>query len=249
MLPSRRIWRAAVPISNWGDGVADLGGLCVIGTEVHDSARIDRQLAGRCGRQGDPGTFQQFLAMDDEILSLAYSPSKAEKMAQQIRAAADGLVSVSSRLFRKAQRIIERRHFRGRRVLLYHEKHRKKMHVEMGQDPYLDMPINSSGIHTSPSLWEPFGRVEREAFGEGNYLRFCAPLFEPSARLSPEALVFTQISTKPRREAGQQLGCKALWVGHSVAGENRGRGMPPPQDKALVSMRTRSVRPTRTKDV
>ncbi len=78
--------------------------------------------------------------MDDEILSLAFSPSKAEKMAEGVRGDANGRVSVSSRLFRRAQRKIEKRHFRGRRVLLYHEKHRKKMHVEMGQDPYLDMP-------------------------------------------------------------------------------------------------------------
>ncbi len=123
-----------------GEGVAELGGLCVIATEVHDSARIDRQLAGRCGRQGDPGTFQQFLAMDDEILEFAFTPLKAAKMAANVSPKPDGRVTVSSRLFRKAQRIIERRHFRGRKVLLYHEKHRKKMHVEMGQDPYLDMP-------------------------------------------------------------------------------------------------------------
>ena len=121
-------------------GVADLGGLCVIGTEVHDSARIDRQLAGRSGRQGDPGSFQQYLAMDDEILEIAYSPAKAAKMAAKVRPSANGRVSVSSNLFRKAQKIVEKRHFRGRKVLLYHEKHRKKMHVEMGQDPYLDMP-------------------------------------------------------------------------------------------------------------
>ena len=40
----------------------------VICTELHDAARIDRQLIGRCGRQGDPGTYRQYLAMDDEIL-------------------------------------------------------------------------------------------------------------------------------------------------------------------------------------
>ena len=123
-----------------GEGVADLGGLYVIGTEVHDSKRIDRQLAGRCGRQGDPGSFRQYLAMDDEILALAFTHKKADRMLEHVRSDAAGRVSVSSRLFRRAQRKIERRHFRGRRVLMYHEKHRKKMHVEMGQDPYLDMP-------------------------------------------------------------------------------------------------------------
>ena len=45
-----------------GEGVAELGGLHVICTEMHDASRIDRQLIGRCGRQGDPGTFRQYLA-------------------------------------------------------------------------------------------------------------------------------------------------------------------------------------------
>lgn len=123
-----------------GEGVAELGGLHVITTEMHDSARIDRQLAGRCGRQGDPGTVQQYLATDDEILSLAFGPKKGERYKVEIGAGPDGQVSISWKLFRRAQKKIERRHFRGRKVLLYHEKHRKKMHLEMGQDPYLDMP-------------------------------------------------------------------------------------------------------------
>jgi preprotein translocase subunit SecA len=123
-----------------GDGVAALGGLHVICTEVHDAARIDRQLIGRCGRQGDPGSFQQYLAVDDEILEMAYGTKKAEKMAKRVKAETKGAVNVSPRIFRRAQRKIEKRHFRGRRVMLYHEKHRKKMHIEMGQDPYLDMP-------------------------------------------------------------------------------------------------------------
>ena len=44
-----------------GDGVAEIGGLHVMCTEMHDASRIDRQLIGRCGRQGDPGTFRQYL--------------------------------------------------------------------------------------------------------------------------------------------------------------------------------------------
>ena len=64
-----------------GEGIAEKGGLHVICTEVHDSARIDRQLMGRCGRQGDPGSIQQYLAVDDEILELAYGTKKSEKLA------------------------------------------------------------------------------------------------------------------------------------------------------------------------
>ena len=51
-----------------GPGVAELGGLHVILTERHDAGRIDRQLAGRCGRQGDPGSFEAILSMEDSLL-------------------------------------------------------------------------------------------------------------------------------------------------------------------------------------
>ncbi len=51
-----------------GDGVVELGGLHVIATELHESARIDRQLFGRCARQGDPGTYEALIALDDELI-------------------------------------------------------------------------------------------------------------------------------------------------------------------------------------
>ncbi|HET6881598.1 MAG TPA: helicase-related protein [Pirellulales bacterium] len=120
-----------------GDGVADLGGLHVILTEMHDSARIDRQLIGRCGRQGDPGTFRQYLSLDDDILLTGLGPEKAEKL-EELGKTSSGPFDHLGRLFRKAQRIIERRHFRDRRVLMYYEKERQKLQKQMGQDPYLD---------------------------------------------------------------------------------------------------------------
>ncbi|MBE6145184.1 MAG: preprotein translocase subunit SecA [Firmicutes bacterium] len=51
-----------------GEGVVDLGGLCVIGTERHESRRIDNQLRGRSGRQGDPGMSQFFVSFDDDLM-------------------------------------------------------------------------------------------------------------------------------------------------------------------------------------
>jgi preprotein translocase subunit SecA len=122
-----------------GDGVADLGGLHVVLTEMHDSARIDRQLLGRCGRQGDPGSYRQFLALDDDILLAAFGPEKSEPLAE-LGETSPGPLGHLARLFRKAQRRIERRHFTDRRSLMYHEKERKKMQIQMGQDPHLDSP-------------------------------------------------------------------------------------------------------------
>ncbi|NBX29139.1 preprotein translocase subunit SecA, partial [bacterium] len=68
-----------------GPGVEELGGLHVICTELHDSARIDRQLVGRCGRQGDPGTWRLYVACDDDILISGYGPRRAARIAANLR--------------------------------------------------------------------------------------------------------------------------------------------------------------------
>jgi preprotein translocase subunit SecA len=124
-----------------GEGVAEIGGLHVICTELHEAPRIDRQLIGRCGRQGDPGTYRQFLALDDEILLTGFGPKKADSLKERGKQlAGTGPISGFEALFYKAQRKVERNHFRDRKVLLYHEKERQKVQRQMGQDPYLDTP-------------------------------------------------------------------------------------------------------------
>jgi preprotein translocase subunit SecA len=122
-----------------GPGVAEAGGLHVICTELHDSARIDRQLMGRCGRQGDPGTVRQYMSLDDDVIRTGFGPETAEKMESLGKTSASSSQSYAN-LLKRAQRKVERRHLRDRFVLLYHEKERKKMQREMGQDPYLDTP-------------------------------------------------------------------------------------------------------------
>jgi preprotein translocase subunit SecA len=122
-----------------GEGVQELGGLHVICTELHEAQRIDRQLIGRCGRQGDPGTYRQFLALDDEILLVGFGPKKAAKL-EALGLNSTGPLPGLEKLFRKAQGRVERRHFRDRKILLYHEKERQKVQKQMGQDPYLDTP-------------------------------------------------------------------------------------------------------------
>jgi preprotein translocase subunit SecA len=121
-----------------GDDVRELGGLHVICTELHDSARIDRQLIGRCGRQGDPGTWRQFLALDDDILIAGYGPKRAKRIAASLRGRIDGSPAVLERAFKRAQRRVEARHVRQRRLLEYVERQRAEAHIQMSQDPYLD---------------------------------------------------------------------------------------------------------------
>lgn len=113
------------------------GGMHVICTEIHESARIDRQLIGRCGRQGDPGTYRQFFSLEDEILDQGLGKDRSAKIKRhQSHSNAD--LARLAKLFRLAQKKIESRHFRGRKMLLHQEKRRHEMQKEMGQDPYLD---------------------------------------------------------------------------------------------------------------
>ncbi|MFM8635999.1 MAG: helicase-related protein [Planctomycetia bacterium] len=121
-----------------GEGVHDLGGLHVICTELHDSARIDRQLVGRCGRQGDPGTWRQYVALDDEILVSGYGPKRSKRIAARLRGQLTGNPERVLAVFHHAQKRIEARHQRQRRVLEYVERQRAEAHIQMSQDPYLD---------------------------------------------------------------------------------------------------------------
>jgi preprotein translocase subunit SecA len=121
-----------------GDGIREMGGLHVFLTEMHDASRVDRQLIGRCGRQGDPGTFRQYLSLEDDLLLAGLGPKKSDRL--KARGESGGAFDHLSPLYRRAQLVVERRHFRQRRALMYFEKERKKMQQQMGQDPYLDTP-------------------------------------------------------------------------------------------------------------
>jgi preprotein translocase subunit SecA len=99
-------------------GVAELGGLHVLATERHDSRRIDRQLFGRCGRQGDPGSFQVVMSLDDEIFHDVFKPH-AERLRRVFPRVGEPLPGwLGKLLVNLAQGIAERHHGRVRRELL-----------------------------------------------------------------------------------------------------------------------------------
>ena len=106
-----------------GPGVAALGGLHVLATELHEARRIDRQLFGRCGRQGDPGSCEAFISAEDELPKLhSHGIWKVLR-----RAAANPRQVYPSALrslnLRVAQRSAERLHRRMRRDLLKIDEH------------------------------------------------------------------------------------------------------------------------------
>ena len=99
-------------------GVADNGGLHVIATEMHDSGRIDRQLFGRCGRQGDPGSCEWILAAEDDLIK-SYLPFAAKRLKTRGRLPQQAAML----LFRYAQERAERENSRARRDLLDMDDH------------------------------------------------------------------------------------------------------------------------------
>jgi preprotein translocase subunit SecA len=94
-------------------GVSERGGLHVIATELHDAARIDRQLYGRCGRQGDPGSYQAILAFDEDLMK-GFLPFALRVLGGRGRVPG----RLGRWLFRLAQWRAERTHSRARRDLL-----------------------------------------------------------------------------------------------------------------------------------
>lgn len=101
-----------------GPGAAACGGLHVIVTEVHDSGRIDRQLAGRAGRQGDPGSVSVFMSLDDELLERHLPPGLLPLLRILLARGLPAGPWWVRQAFRLAQRRAERQSFQRRRSVL-----------------------------------------------------------------------------------------------------------------------------------
>ncbi|WP_407388051.1 preprotein translocase subunit SecA [Allisonella histaminiformans] len=105
-----------------GDGVAELGGLAIIGTERHESRRIDNQLRGRAGRQGDPGSSQFFLSLDDDLLRI-FGGDNIKKFMEKMGLDEDEEIKskMVSNAIRKAQQRVENRNFETRKYVLEYD--------------------------------------------------------------------------------------------------------------------------------
>ncbi len=105
-----------------GEGVPELGGLCVIGTERHESRRIDNQLRGRAGRQGDPGESQFFLSMEDELMR-RFGSDNLKQMMDRLGIDEDMPIEskMVTRAVESAQKRVEGNNFDARKTLLAYD--------------------------------------------------------------------------------------------------------------------------------
>ena len=102
-----------------GEGVKELGGLMIIGTEKHEARRIDRQLRGRAGRQGDPGTTRFFLSLEDDLLRL-FGSDKVIALMERFGSKDEGPIEskMVTKALETAQKRVEIQNFEIRKRLL-----------------------------------------------------------------------------------------------------------------------------------
>ena len=105
-----------------GEGVRELGGLYVIGTERHESRRIDRQLRGRCSRQGDPGLTKFFLSLEDNLMRLFLQGNLASRLMEGSMKEGEELEHPwLNRSIESAQKKVEQQNFSQRKRLLQYD--------------------------------------------------------------------------------------------------------------------------------
>jgi len=110
-------------MSEEGKVVREIGGLCVMGTERHDSRRIDLQLRGRCGRQGDPGSSRFYLSLEDDLMRIFagdFVKSVFERLGMNEGEAIES--KMVTRRIESAQKKVEERNFEIRKSLLEYDE-------------------------------------------------------------------------------------------------------------------------------
>ena len=116
-----------------GQGVETIGGLHVMGTERHESRRIDRQLRGRCARQGDAGSTRFFLSLEDDLLRLFASNNRLFKFVEKgiAEGEAIGNSGLLDRSIQTAQKNVEKHHFQIRKRTLEYDDVMNKQREEI----------------------------------------------------------------------------------------------------------------------
>ncbi|MFI5355862.1 MAG: preprotein translocase subunit SecA [Opitutales bacterium] len=139
-----------------GEGVRELGGLYVVGTERHESRRIDRQLRGRCSRQGDPGTTKFFLSLEDDLMRLFLQGNLASRLMEGSMKEGEELEHPwLNRSIESAQKKVEQQNYSIRkRLLQYDDVLNKQREVVYG--------IRNAAIHSPRPKDIIFEQVEEE---------------------------------------------------------------------------------------
>ena len=139
-----------------GDGVRELGGLYVIGTERHESRRIDRQLRGRCSRQGDPGLTKFYLSLEDDLMRLFLQGNIASRLMEGSMQEGEELEHPwLNRSIESAQKKVEQQNYSIRKRLLQYDD-------VLNQQREVVYGIRNAAIHAERPKDIIFEQIEEE---------------------------------------------------------------------------------------
>nr|WP_321233455.1 preprotein translocase subunit SecA [uncultured Psychroserpens sp.] len=171
------------------DEVKDAGGLAIIGTERHDSRRVDRQLRGRAGRQGDPGSSQFYVSLEDNLMRL-FGSERIAKMMDKMGLKEGEVIqhSMISKSIERAQKKVEENQFGVRKRLLEYDDvmnaqrevvYKRRRHALQGERLRVDLANmiydTSEGIAISNKEAEDFKNFEFELI---RYFSMSSPISE-----------------------------------------------------------------------
>ncbi|MGB0915410.1 MAG: preprotein translocase subunit SecA [Crocinitomicaceae bacterium] len=157
-----------------GEGVKEAGGLAIIGTERHDSRRVDRQLRGRAGRQGDPGSSQFFVCLEDDLMR-KFGSERIAKLMDRLGLKEGEVIthSMVSKSIERAQKKVEENNFGIRKRLLEYDDvmnaqrkaiYKKRKNALFGER--LDIDIDNMFYDVSEAITLGFAKTEFAAFEE-----------------------------------------------------------------------------------
>lgn len=197
-----------------GEGVKEAGGLAILGTERHDSRRVDRQLRGRSGRQGDPGTSQFFVALEDTLMRKFGSERIAKLMDRMGLKEGEVIThSMVSKSIERAQKKVEENNFGVRKRLLEYDDvmnaqrkaiYRKRKNALFGER--LDIDIDNMFYDVADASVVGISRRDFESFELG-LLRH-AGIQSPVDSSEFEAIGDAQLTEKVYHEIRDQYNRK-----------------------------------------
>ncbi len=181
-----------------GEGVAEKGGLHILGTERHESRRIDNQLRGRCARQGDPGSSRFYLSLEDDLMRL-FGSDKIKGMMDKLGMEEDEPIEnkIVTSSIENAQKKVEERNFNIRKMVLEYDdvmnqqreviyKERRKV-LDQENLRSTVMEFTHKIVDRAMSMYCP-----PESYSEDwdlkNLVRYCEEYFAPFGELKEEKL-------------------------------------------------------------
>ena len=193
-----------------GAGVREVGGLCVIGTERHESRRIDNQLRGRAGRQGDPGVTQFYLSLEDDLMR-RFGSERIQAVLERLKVQDEDAVIQSkmiSRQVESAQKRVEGNNYDTRKnVLQYDDVMREQREIMYNQRLEVIMAQDSLKHVTVPMIQRSIERMvqlhtqgPKEEWNLQNILDFAH-----SAVVHPDDLTLADLENKTPEEIQTNL--------------------------------------------